>query len=237
MNKVLKSTSHSWKSENLLLRSSSVNANGIICNGATNEINGANSITEYLSLSSPSQKQPKILNNPLSLHPFKQINSPSPNITCICNCSTFSQTQSDVQTPLSKSKYLTKAIPTLNSIDLQSINEQQKHKKAFSVPKIKNGNYFDTFQNINSCKCRKVQRPDLDIAIQKHFGDIIQTIKNTIDKSEVRLRESERREIIQNEWSDVAMVLDRLLCYFFSISTLLICFIIFLNSPHSLTEW
>ena len=94
------------------------------------------------------------------------------------------------------------------------------------------------FQNNNlNSKNSIIQQREFDLAIQKNFGDIIQTIKNTIDKSEVRLRESERREIIQNEWSDVAMILDRVLCCLFLILTIASCAIIFLSSPHTLASW
>ena len=122
----------------------------------------------------------------------------------------------------------------------------KRQKQAFSLPKLnKSLNndvinfYLSNPQNHHSCNCKTsyLQRGDLDSIIQNNFGEVIRTIKNTIDKSEKRLRESEKREVIQNEWSDVAMILDRLLCYFFSISTLATCALIFLNSPHSLRSW
>ena len=192
------------------------------------------------SLFTSSQKRIK---TPIALKQL--ITSPSHHISCMCNCSNSSQSQSVTETPIHQPpKQITKKLRFSKLLDLEQRNNKALNFNGGVIDEEDNPYEFNCqnskgwFQNNNlNSKNSIIQQREFDLAIQKNFGDIIQTIKNTIDKSEVRLRESERREIIQNEWSDVAMILDRLLCYFFSISTLLICFIIFLNSPHTLTAW
>ena len=60
---------------------------------------------------------------------------------------------------------------------------------------------------------------------------------NVVEMNEKRLEETQRLEDIQNEWSNVAKVADHFLCYFFPITTIAICLLIFLNSPHAFTQW
>ena len=230
----------------ILLSSSNINEIGLI--NESNQTND-NVIDEYISLS------PKTISNPLSSHPLKRVTSPSQNIKCMCSCScsNASNLQSMVQTPLKNVKSFSKMSTSFHSSTknsnpmTQSINDalNKRQKQAMSLPKLnKNSNneptVFHSSNLENNCcsyKINCVNGGNLDSVIQNNFGDIIRTIKNTIDKSEIRIRENEKREIIQNEWSDVAMILDRLLCYFFSISTLATCALIFLNSPHSLRSW
>jgi hypothetical protein len=106
------------------------------------------------------------------------------------------------------------------------INEMSNNQNNVSITKKNECPNCDNLENAI------FQPYYLDIIIKKNFGEIIDIIKNTIKQSEMRLIKMERREIIQNEWSDIAMILDRLLCFFFTVSTILTCLIIFLNSPY-----
>jgi hypothetical protein len=232
----------------ILLSSSNTNETGLI--NESNETNDT-AIDEFISSS------PKTINNPLTSHPLKRVKSPSQNIACVCSCScsNASNLQNVSQTPLKNVKSYSKMSTsfhssTKNSNPLtQSTNDplNRRQKQAMSLPKLNknnnNNNEPTIFHSSNlensHCDCIRncVHGGNLDLVIQNNFSDIIQTIKNTIEKSEIRLRENEKREIIQNEWSDIAMILDRLLCYFFSVATLAICALIFLNSPHSLRSW
>ena len=102
--------------------------------------------------------------------------------------------------------------------------------------RIGNKNERNEFINTDSTKNKFVKQNDLENIFENYFGDLINTIENAIEKSEIRYLESERREIIKNEWSDVAMILDYFLCYFFSFLTIITCTSIFLSSPHTLSS-
>ena len=80
------------------------------------------------------------------------------------------------------------------------------------------------------------QHDQFDAAIKRNFGDIINTLKITIEQNEIRLRDSEHQKRIQNDWNDVAKILDHLFFYLFSVITLVCTAKIFLKSPHSL-KW
>ena len=78
---------------------------------------------------------------------------------------------------------------------------------------------------------------DFGEVLGSHFNPLIKNLTNTLDKNEERQKEKQRLENIQNEWSDVAMIMDHILCYFFMIMTIIICTFIFFNSPHMLAQW
>ena len=78
---------------------------------------------------------------------------------------------------------------------------------------------------------------ELDKLLTKQFNPLIECVLKQINKNEKRLEEKQRLELIQSEWSDVAMIFDHLLCYFFCILTLASCLLIFFNSPHVLSPW
>jgi hypothetical protein len=232
-----------------------MNTNGHLCNG-TSSNDGANTVTEYLSITSQkTQSCSNNNNNNFSTNQTKQTVA-TPNINCMCNCSNSSNSQSVVQTPVYKPQSANQILSnptrtnnnnnTIMSFYTQLANEynhpSRRQHHANSPTRVDKALFNDnpdlcSAHHDNNCKNQCIQRRDLDQTIQQNFGDIIRTIKNTIEKNEIRLREKERRDIVQNEWSDVAMILDRLLCYFFSISTLVTCALIFLNSPHFLSSW
>lgn len=78
---------------------------------------------------------------------------------------------------------------------------------------------------------------ELDRVLSRQFGPLVYTLGKTIESGEKRQRERRLTEIAQDEWSDVAMISDHILCYFFCLLTLASCFLIFFNSPHVLAEW
>ena len=83
---------------------------------------------------------------------------------------------------------------------------------------------------INSMK--KIDDSTLDSIIQKHFGDIIKKISSTIEKTEMHAIERDQRKIVENEWSDFALILDRLLFLIFTSLTIISTLSIFFMSPY-----
>ena len=78
---------------------------------------------------------------------------------------------------------------------------------------------------------------NLKCVLNNQFNSLIKKILDVIEMNEKHLEETQRLEDIQNEWSNVAKVADHFLCYFFPITTIAICLLIFLNSPHAFTQW
>lgn len=78
---------------------------------------------------------------------------------------------------------------------------------------------------------------ELNRVLTRQFGPLVEALSKTIESGERRQRERRYNEIIQDEWSDVAMISDHILCYFFCLLTLACCFLIFFHSPHVLAEW
>ena len=71
-------------------------------------------------------------------------------------------------------------------------------------------------RNFNS---NDLNHSDLELVIKNYFGDFIGKINNSIEKNETILLEREIRKVIQNEWTDLAIILDRLFFIFlFSIT-------------------
>ena len=129
------------------------------------------------------------------------------------------------QIPLIEFKQLGYSLKKLNnSFKLAGIN-------ALSKKPIINENVDDDSND------KFIKQTDLENIFDNYFGDVKTTIEDAIEKNEIRYLESERREIIRNEWSDVAMILDHFLCYFFSLLTIITCASIFLSSPHTLSSF
>ena len=78
---------------------------------------------------------------------------------------------------------------------------------------------------------------ELERILDKQFSPLIGCLMVTVEKNEERLNEKEKCEEIQSEWTDVALVSDHFLCYFFPFLTLVTCLFIFLNSPHVFSNW
>ena len=196
-----------------------------------------------------SQKEvsPKKNNNLYKNHFKKSLASPTKKITCMCNCSTNSSSvsQSLTSTPTSNQKLISN-----NS----SCNDNNNDNNAIRVPIITLNNKIklnDIKKSLDPIIDKEIQghchtyhsmpgyinHHDLEQIIKSHFGDFIKKIKDAIETSEMRLHENEKREIIQNEWSDLALVLDRLLFYFLSSLTIIATICIFLNSPHTFQSW
>lgn len=78
---------------------------------------------------------------------------------------------------------------------------------------------------------------ELEIILSRQFSQLINILSDSINKNNNKQEEKRRLRVIQNEWSDLAIILDQILCYSFVLITLLSCFLIFFNSPHFLSEW
>ena len=239
--------SHANSTDNLYRKSSNQNLGTII----TESSNVSLQLTQ-----TPIGRDSSILSYQLK----PSTNSPTHHISCICNCSNSSKSQSLNQTPIFQSKFSSKKLrfsakkasnslenyskSKLFSLFTEPVDESHIINKDSNDDKLTHENnepISDKNETTNfCCSCKKsssLQHDYLDVIIKKNFGEIIQLAKHTIKQGEMRLREMDRREIIQNEWSDIAMILDRLLCLFFSFSTIITCLIIFLNSPYTLSPW
>lgn len=238
---------------------------GVKTNNSNNSNNIANNgaIKEYLSLYS--QKLNDDDNNRTQNMNYQASKKNlSNNIACIGSCN---NTQTIAQTPIILPQTMSKTNNTnILSAPYSTIIQTTSNSRCIFCDNTQNNNFQQQHQthsrnsppnklkkpmlnlnndeNIQSLYLTASQNHDqdcikgeLDTMIEQHFGEVIRSIKNTIHKGDLRRLDEERRQIIQNEWSDVAMILDRLLCYFFSISTLVTCALIFLNSPHSLSQW
>ncbi|CAN8013928.1 unnamed protein product, partial [Ixodes persulcatus] len=66
------------------------------------------------------------------------------------------------------------------------------------------------------------------------FGKSNQSVYETIEKSEVRVAERDRRDALRTEWHQVAAVCDRFLLAVFLLSTALATFLVLFSSPPAL---
>lgn len=73
--------------------------------------------------------------------------------------------------------------------------------------------------------------------LDKQFNPLVKMLTKTLEQNQLRQKEQEEYQKIQDEWSDVALVCDHFLCFFFPFLTFLTCVVIFFNSPHVLTSW
>jgi nicotinic acetylcholine receptor len=78
---------------------------------------------------------------------------------------------------------------------------------------------------------------ELELILKRQFDPLITHITRNLQESDERRREKEHLEDIQDEWSDLALVCDHFLCYFFPLLTVFVCFLIFFNSPHVFYPW
>lgn len=78
---------------------------------------------------------------------------------------------------------------------------------------------------------------ELEKILFRQFNQLTHLVSSTIQMNFDKEKEKKRLQVIQNEWSDVAIILDHILCYLFVLITLISCFLIFFNSPNFLSEW
>ncbi|XP_022310262.2 neuronal acetylcholine receptor subunit alpha-10-like [Crassostrea virginica] len=78
---------------------------------------------------------------------------------------------------------------------------------------------------------RQGHKPDTDDAGQREFMRILHRVNKTIDKNEQRLSEQDRRDVINQEWQQLALVIDRLLLVLFVV--VVICSTLSLLVPGS----
>ena len=77
----------------------------------------------------------------------------------------------------------------------------------------------------------------LEQTLEKQFRPIVDMVVRTLDTNEKCLLEREKCKHIEDEWTDVAIICDHLLCFFFFIFTICACFLIFMESPHVFASW
>ena len=80
---------------------------------------------------------------------------------------------------------------------------------------------------------------EIDRVLKRHFQPFIDNINKLQSQREKQKELEAKREIIQNEWRDIAMISDQIICFTFSTLTIITCVFIFSNSPHifPISEW
>lgn len=78
---------------------------------------------------------------------------------------------------------------------------------------------------------RLVHKPDMEDPSQKEFVRILHRVNKTIDKNDQRMAEQDRRDVINLEWQQLALVIDRLLLVLFVV--VVICSTLSLLVPGS----
>ena len=80
---------------------------------------------------------------------------------------------------------------------------------------------------------------ELEKVLNRQFNPLIATVLRIKEEFERKGIEKDHDELIKNEWRDVAMISDHIMCYIFSLMTITSCLIIFLNSPHimPISQW
>jgi hypothetical protein len=147
-----------------------------------------------------------------------------------------------VSAPKSAKRYRNALVADSNKSNINQIPLLEFKKLGYSLKKLnkplnKKPIIVENVDEYNCSNGKFIKQTDLENIFHIYFGDVKNTIEDAIEKNEIRYLESERREIIKNEWSDVAMILDHFLCYFFSFLTIITCAAIFLSSPHTISSF
>lgn len=82
-----------------------------------------------------------------------------------------------------------------------------------------------------SMPSRLGHKPDMEDPSQKEFVRILHRVNKTIDKNDQRMAEQDRRDVINLEWQQLALVIDRLLLVLFVV--VVICSTLSLLVPGS----
>lgn len=110
------------------------------------------------------------------------------------------------------------------SADRTSYHDQEQESKSTR-------NHVKIEQDFNHIVTR------LEKVFDKHLSPLVNMLVKTLLLNEKRTKEKEEMDEIKREWTDVALIADHFLCYFFPSMTLIICLTIFLNSPHTFAKW
>jgi hypothetical protein len=169
----------------------------------------------------------KSVNNLIDDNSIRKELISSNSMCCMCNCSIDSHNLGKTPLALKDSQLVSNNLP-LSSNDTVSthvddsvslilnLNTKTKSKK-FSM---KNKNVYNLTEN------------DFDFIIKKNFGKIIEKLSSAIDKTEMHAIENDQIKLVENEWSDFSLILDRLLFIIFTSLTIISTLTIFLMSPH-----
>ena len=112
--------------------------------------------------------------------------------------------------------------PPVKSLKKQQQQQQQRGaKKSSALP----ANFPSSFLL------------ELDRTLEKQFRPLVFSVTNTIERNERRQCDKVTIDKIKGEWQDLALVCDHFLCYFFPLMTLVVCMLIFVNSPHAFSQW
>lgn len=171
----------------------------------------------------------------------RKISVSSNSMGCMCNCA------NDLRHSQSNSKLFNREMTPIVS----STETFDNHPQS-AVTFIANNDDSDSLCSLNTKVKNKLNNKQkevvnspsfkssiqsLDLIMEKHFGDVIKKINETIEKNKMHSIERDQRQIVENEWSDFALILDRLLFLSFTILTIGSTVLIFFMSPHLFTAW
>ena len=145
-------------------------------------------------------------------------------------------------------KYLSKLVRSELSHELLLRKKHQQTANAAAIKKKSELISFKMNEFVGDFKANMIKTPmvynetpkkslfikKLEKILSRKFNPLLSKITDTIERNKETQQKKESLEIIQGEWSDVAMISDRILCYTFTFITISGCILIFLNSPHAL---
>jgi hypothetical protein len=139
---------------------------------------------------------------------------------------------------------------------LKETNANISNKNQLSTNSTIDQFYFGSkhlLNNSNNSSCKKSmpQQSSLTNAdlskfvkefeklLDKQFKPLTESIIKLKNEQDRKKNEKALQDVIKNEWRDVAMISDQIMCYIFSCLTVTSCLIIFLNSPHimPISQW
>lgn len=71
---------------------------------------------------------------------------------------------------------------------------------------------------------------------EQQFMKVLQKVYQTIERNEIRLQENDRKDIIKQEWQQLALVIDRLLLFVFILVTITVTLVVLVPSEHNSYE-
>ena len=130
---------------------------------------------------------------------------------------------------ISTDETVNKARPSIYMNNLKNVAPHDT--RNLSSPCVRK-RYQSNNANFYTCFMR-----EFDKSLEKQFKPLVMGLVNTMNKNDERNIAQNKLDQIQGEWRDLALICDHFLCYFFPIMTLVVCLLIFVNSPHVFAPW
>jgi hypothetical protein len=167
-------------------------------------------------------------------------------LDCVCNCSSLDLNINENSSSNICNYQNNDNIETLSTnFNFKNTNKNRNFEiknESFLYKKNSNEKDLNKKYACNQQNEKKKQNDTeflkkLESILEKQFSPLVNILLITLEQNQNHKDQEEKLLKIQDEWSDVALVLDHVFCYFFPIITLLTCIIIFVNSPHVFSSW